>query len=84
MMLTFEQAHPFVLKDGRRFASLYCAAMTVLNGKDKPGNLLPGCDETTGKEFGMTECRVAATGPLPGITVSEFRKPLSAFAVTGV
>jgi hypothetical protein len=76
---SFKSVHPFVLKDGRRFKSLYCAAHSVFDRESNPGVLLPVIDESTGVEYGIGACRIAANGPTPGLPAS---RPLSCYAVT--
>ena len=76
--LTFAEKHPFVLADGRRFASLYCAAQTVVVTGDF--KLVPVIDTVMGLEYGMADCRRVASGPPP---YAGEPKTLSAFQVVG-
>ena len=56
--MSFEEAHPFVIGDGRRFASLFCAAHTIFNEEpQKRIQLLPVvCGPF---EYGLSECSYA-------------------------
>lgn len=75
--LTFEQAHPFVLRDQRRFASLYCAALTAT--ADGISSMVPIKDESSGIEYGAFECKaVLSKGPNGD---QNRAKPLSAYSV---
>lgn len=62
-MTEFEYNHPYVLRDGRRFKSLYCAAQTVfMSERNDTPNLIPvTCD---GIEYGMSDLR-SARNPHP-------------------
>lgn len=62
-MTAFESDHPYVLRDGRRFKSLYCAAQTVLNSnRTETANLFPV--RFYGVEYTMRDLRDAAN-PIP-------------------
>lgn len=47
----FIAKHPIVLKDGRRFQSLYCAAQTILHSGKVRHDLTPVIDERDKSEY---------------------------------
>lgn len=53
------QIHPFVLADGRRFATLYCAAHSVLQARSVADmkKLIPVTNERNGEQFSMDALR---------------------------
>ena len=63
---SFREAHPFVLPDGRRFASLYCAAQSA-----EKGRTYPITDESTGIDYDRSQCLIALAGPIPGFRKIE-------------
>ncbi len=76
MDMNFRAAHPFVIADGRRFASLYCAAQSVTLTMDmmERARLLPVIDEQTGTVHDLKSCLGACRGPLPGTVRSMSRE----------
>ena len=57
-MTTVAENHPFVLRDGRRWASVECAAYTVLTQATAEAALAltPVIDERTKREYSLDEC----------------------------
>ncbi len=53
---SFEMVHPYVLPDGRRFASLFCAAHSALQYRG--GQLLPVVDSSTGIAYDKYACQI--------------------------
>jgi hypothetical protein len=51
--ILFRMDHPYVLADGRRFASLACAAASALHDGDA---MFPILDERTDREYYKGEC----------------------------
>lgn len=56
--LTFEQKHPFILFDGRRFATLACAGHSVNIIPERGDSMPVQCvtDERTGMKFSWRDC----------------------------
>lgn len=61
---TNDQVHFYVLRNGRAFANLWCAAATALHD-----NALPVIDNRTGERFDWDACRIAENwGPSNMVT----------------
>lgn len=59
----FRSVHPYRLADGRRFASLHCAAQSVLVGGTPNLKLMPIINTTTGVTYDMSACKRAVQSP---------------------
>jgi hypothetical protein len=66
----FRARHPFVLNDGRRFASLFCAASSAL-----ADGQLPIVHAFTKQQFDIGECRTAICGPIPAAETRDLSVP---------
>lgn len=66
VLAEFQRKHPFVLADGRRFSTLYCAARSAVDDK----SLMPVKDELSGISYDFESCLRAAHGPNPAAKTS--------------